>query len=81
MPYLYFSIRLMPLSFWIISVIVFFATAFTGVSAAIRYYRKELKHEWSRQPVLNAMTIVRAALPLCLVITTVVMLGIRYLFY
>jgi hypothetical protein len=71
----------MPASFWIISVLVFALVTYISVKNAIRFYKRTFKQEWQAQRPLNMMTVVRGALPLCLVITVLIMLVVKYLFY
>jgi uncharacterized BrkB/YihY/UPF0761 family membrane protein len=71
----------MPVSFWIISVLVFILTAAISLSAAARHYAKKIGKEWKRQQSLNTLTLIRAGLPLCLILTVLIMSAIRYFLY
>jgi hypothetical protein len=71
----------MPASFWIISVLVFLLVAFVSVKNALAFYKRTFKKEWQLQRKLNMMTVIRGALPICLVITVLIMLAVKYMFY
>jgi hypothetical protein len=71
----------MPLSFRIISAILFVIVSSVSIFMLIRHYRKELKHEWQQQKPLNVTMLLRGAVPLCVVITAAIMLAVRYIFF
>jgi hypothetical protein len=71
----------MPASFWLISSLVFITITFLTVPVTIRYYRKELGREWDRQRWLNIATLLRGAIPLCVLLTAVIIVGVRFVFY
>lgn len=71
----------MPVSFWIIAVLVFITVSTVSISAASTFYRKKEKQAWERQRGLTTMTLLRGALPLCAVATMIIMLCVKSIFY
>jgi hypothetical protein len=71
----------MPASFWIIAVLVFLFITWFSVRRAVSFYKRTFKEEWQMQRPLNMMTVIRGALPLCLVVTVLIMLAVKLLFY
>lgn len=71
----------MPVSFWMISILVFIAVSIISVLAAYKFYRKELKQEWEQQKILNSMTLLRGALSICTIVTIIIMLCVKGIFY
>jgi cytochrome c oxidase assembly factor CtaG len=67
-------------SFYIISVIVFVMVAFVFYREAVKYAKKVISGE-DRKPNISRLGVLRPVLPLSLVVTVLIMLAVRYLFY
>lgn len=71
----------MPASFWIISIAIFIITVLICIPPVIRNYKKELGKELERNNTMSIITTLRGGLPICALITIVIMLVIKSLFY
>lgn len=70
----------MPVSFYIIAAIVFAIIASVFYREAVKYDKKEISGK-ERRPDLNRLGVLRPVLPLSLLVTVLLMLAVRYLFY
>ena len=71
----------MPNSFWFISIAIFILTVRICIPPVVRYYKKESGKEWEKSRRLSIITILRGGLPVCALLTIVIMLAIKFLFY
>ena len=70
----------MPVSFYVISIIVFMIIAFLFYREAAAYAKKEVsQNEWKRD--IGILGVLRPVLALSLVATVLIMLAVQYLFY
>jgi hypothetical protein len=70
----------MPVSFYLISTLVFSIIVFIFYRAAIAYAKKDLDAD-KIKPGIRFLGVLRPVLPLSVVATVAVMLGVRYFFY
>jgi hypothetical protein len=71
----------MPTSFWVISGLIFITVSFIVIPPVIRYYKGELKEAWRSQRLVTVGTILRVAVICCVLVTAVIMFGVKYFFY
>ena len=70
----------MTVSFYIISVIIYVMVSFVFYREAVKYDKKTITGE-NRKPDISRLGVLRPVLPLSLLVTVLVMLAVRYLFY
>lgn len=71
----------MPNSFWFISIAIFILTVLICIPPVVRYYKKESGKAWEKSRPLSIITILRGGLPVCALLTIVIMLAVKFLFY
>ena len=70
----------MSVSFYLIAALIFSIVAFIFYREAVKYDKKVVSGE-ERKPNINRLGVLRPVLPLSLLVTVLVMLAVRYLFY